>query len=68
MTSVLETIDIFYADVVQHIKPWTPRPVKVRDDEPLPRETRDSPQRADDLPADRLDGRMTQPVQTATAE
>jgi hypothetical protein len=34
---VLETIDTFYADVGQHIKPWTPRPVKVRDDEPCSR-------------------------------
>jgi hypothetical protein len=34
VTSILETVETFYADVVQHIKPWTPRPVKVRDDEP----------------------------------
>lgn len=32
--SVLDTVDSFYADVVQHIKPWTPPPVKVPDDEP----------------------------------
>jgi hypothetical protein len=32
--SVLDALDSFYADVVQHIKPWTPPPVKVPGDEP----------------------------------
>jgi hypothetical protein len=34
--SVLQTIDSFYADVVQHIKPWTAPPVKLPEDEPEP--------------------------------
>lgn len=31
--SVLTVVDKFYSEVVQHIKPWTPAPPKVRDDE-----------------------------------
>ena len=46
MTSILETVENFYADVVQHIKPWTPPPVKVRDDEPQPARIQDVPQQA----------------------
>ena len=40
--SVLTAVDRFYGEVVQHIKPWTPTPPKVRDneaaapDEPIP--------------------------------
>src|SRR5215467_8337899 len=34
VASVLDSVDTFYAEVAQHIKPWTPPPVKVRDDEP----------------------------------
>jgi hypothetical protein len=68
VTSVLGTIDTFYADVVQHIKPWTPRPVKVRDDESLPWEPRDSPEQPDDLPVGTLSDSMTEPAHTATAD
>ena len=46
MTSILETVENFYADVVQHIKPWTPPPVKVRDDEPQVAGSDDVPQQA----------------------
>ena len=46
MTSILETVENFYADVVQHIKPWTPPPVKVRDDEPQVAGSDDMPQQA----------------------
>ena len=34
VASVLNSVETFYAEVAQHIKPWTPPPVKVRDDEP----------------------------------
>jgi hypothetical protein len=34
VASVLENVETFYAEVAQHIKPWTAPPVKVRDDEP----------------------------------
>lgn len=34
VASVLETVETFYAEVAQHIKPWTAPPVKIRDDEP----------------------------------
>src|SRR6185437_4648661 len=34
VASVLEGVETFYAEVAQHIRPWTPPPVKVRDDEP----------------------------------
>jgi hypothetical protein len=44
VTSVLETVESFYADVVQHIKPWTPPPVKVRDDDPPPANIQDHTQ------------------------
>ena len=33
MNSVLAAVDAFYAEVVQHIKPWAPAPPKVKDDE-----------------------------------
>jgi len=33
VASVLESVESFYAEVAQHIRPWTPPPVKVRDDE-----------------------------------
>jgi hypothetical protein len=46
VTSILETVEAFYADVVQHIKPWTPPPVKIRDDEPPPAGIHDVPQQA----------------------
>ena len=36
VSSVVSAIDRFYAEVVQHIKPWTQAPPKVRDDEPSP--------------------------------
>jgi hypothetical protein len=44
VTSVLENVENFYADVVQHIKPWTPPPVKVRDDEPHLADIQDVPE------------------------
>jgi hypothetical protein len=34
VSSVVSAIDRFYAEVVQHIKPWTQAPPKVKDDEP----------------------------------
>jgi len=34
--SVLTAVDRFYAEVVQHIKPWAQAPPKVKDDEPAP--------------------------------
>jgi hypothetical protein len=36
VSSVVGAIDRFYAEVVQHIKPWTQAPPKVKDDEPSP--------------------------------
>jgi hypothetical protein len=36
VSSVVSTIDRFYAEVVQHIKPWTQAPPKIKDDEPSP--------------------------------
>jgi hypothetical protein len=36
VSSVVSAIDRFYAEVVQHIKPWTQAPPKVKDDEPSP--------------------------------
>jgi hypothetical protein len=36
VSSVVTAIDHFYAEVVQHIKPWTQPPPKVKDDEPPP--------------------------------
>jgi hypothetical protein len=36
VNSVLAAVDTFYAEVVQHIKPWAPAPPKVKDDEPTP--------------------------------
>ena len=47
--SVLDTVDSFYADVVQHIKPWTPPPVKVPDDEPPRDDDQDTPGHATHL-------------------
>ena len=44
--SLLDIVEEFYADVVQHVKTWTPPPVQVRDDEPLPADVRDVPQQA----------------------
>jgi hypothetical protein len=31
--SVLTAVDKFYSEVVQHVKPWTPAPPKIRDGE-----------------------------------
>jgi hypothetical protein len=36
VNSVLTAVDAFYAEVVQHIKPWAPAPPKVKDDEATP--------------------------------
>lgn len=49
VNSVLAAAETFYAEVVQHIKPWAPAPPKVRDDETIPP---DDPAAGDDLPAD----------------
>lgn len=68
VTSVLETIDTFYADVVQHIKPWTPPPVKVPDDESQPREARAIAQQPNDRPAGTLNASMTELAKTSSAE
>jgi hypothetical protein len=46
--SVTDAIEKFYADVVQHIKPWTPAPPKAREDEAAPL---DEPALQDDAPA-----------------
>jgi hypothetical protein len=32
--SMLTAVDKFYSEVVQHIKPWTPAPPKIRENEP----------------------------------
>jgi hypothetical protein len=34
VSSVVNAIDHFYAEVVQHVKPWTQAPPRVKDDEP----------------------------------
>jgi hypothetical protein len=44
VASVLDSVNSFYAEVAQHIKPWTPPPVKVRDDEPPTTDTQHSPE------------------------
>jgi hypothetical protein len=36
VNSVLGAVDTFYAEVVQHIKPWAPAPPKVKDGEGTP--------------------------------
>lgn len=46
VTSVLETVDTFYAEVVQHIKPWTAPPVKIHDDETQVADPLDVPEQA----------------------
>ena len=33
VTSALDSVDTFYAEVVQHIKPWASPPVKIHEDE-----------------------------------
>jgi hypothetical protein len=66
VTSILETVENFYADVVQHIKPWTPPPVKVRDDEPQPADIHDVPQQAS--AAEARTGNIRDLIQTSTPE
>ena len=66
MTSILENVENFYADVVQHIKPWTPPPVKVRDDEPHLADIQDVPEQAS--ATDAPTGNITDLVQTSTPE
>ena len=66
VTSILETVENFYADVVQHIKPWMPPPVKVRDDDPPPTGIHDVPQQAS--AADARTGNIRDPVQTSPPE
>jgi hypothetical protein len=66
VTSILETVENFYADVVQHVKPWTPPPVKVRDDEPQPARIHDVPQQS--TPADARTGNTSDLAQTSAPE
>ena len=66
VTSILETVENFYADVVQHIKPWTPPPVKVRDDEHPPADIHDVPQQAG--AADARTGNIRDLIQTSAPE
>ena len=44
VASVLDSVDTFYAEVAQHIKPWTPPPVKVRDEEPTVTDIQHAPE------------------------
>ncbi len=44
VASVLDSVETFYAEVAQHIKPWTPPPVKIRDDEPSITDTQHTPE------------------------
>jgi hypothetical protein len=53
----------FYADVVQHIKPWTPPPVKVRDDETQLAGIQDVPEQAS-----AATGNITDLVQASMSE
>jgi hypothetical protein len=51
---VLAAVEKFYAEVVQHIKPWAPTPPKAREDEAAPpgeRTEQDDPAGAPGLPA-----------------
>jgi hypothetical protein len=66
VTSILENVENFYADVVQHIKPWTPPPVKVRDDEPHLADIQDVPEQAS--AADAPTGNITDLVQASMSE
>jgi hypothetical protein len=50
VTSVLETVDTFYAEVVQHIKPWTAPPVKLHEDETQLAATLDVPEQVTSSP------------------
>jgi hypothetical protein len=42
INSVLAAVEKFYTEVVQHLKPWTPAPPKVRDDETASADDRES--------------------------
>jgi hypothetical protein len=68
VNSVLAAVETFYADVVQHIKPWAQAPPKVREDEtaqPAGPEPADDPGTAEaQQPPSGSDG---QPWQTAHA-
>ncbi len=66
VTSILDTVENFYADVAQHIKPWTPPPVKVRDDEPQPTDIHAVPQQAST--ADARTGIVRDLIQTSAPE
>ena len=65
MTSILETVENFYADVVRRIKPWTPPPVKVRDDEPHPADMQGASEQK--IAADAPTGNITDLVQASTS-
>jgi hypothetical protein len=43
---VLSAVDKFYSEIVQHIKPWTPAPPKIRETDA---ETPDEPIAEDDI-------------------
>jgi hypothetical protein len=67
--SLLDTVDSFYADVVQHIKPWTPPPVKVPDDEPQRDDDQDTPDHATHLAAPSTpNGDLRDLVQASSAD
>ncbi len=51
--SVLTAVDRFYTEVVQHIKPWSPAPPKIRDTETP---AHDGPIAGDDISLDAQDG------------
>ena len=44
VASVLDSTETLYAEVAQHIKPWTPPSVKIRDDEPPISDTQHTPE------------------------
>jgi hypothetical protein len=68
VTSVLDTVESFYADVAQHIKPWTPPPVKIPDDEAQASGATHVPPQPGELPAGALNGDIRQLQQTSVPE
>ncbi len=66
--SVLGAVEKFYAEVVQHIKPWAQAPPRTRDEEVAPpggQAVQDDPAGAPDVPSGQAD--EDQPVQTASS-
>lgn len=62
--SVVNAVDHFYAEVVQHIKPWAPAPPKIRDDEPSPAENAGAPDMVLSEPPDARPERASQPTES----